>query len=402
MNTVFPAESLAALAHPAVALVIGLFFLSSWLVKKEKYFIHLSIAYLSFSIGIFSQIIKTPISVETSIFLTGLLYATSLLYFYRGLIQIGKGQPNWLVVGFLIFLFLSSRYFYTYYEFNSIKRIYALQLFITLIFLYGLWSIRKLAFQGGGAERFMFLSVLVFAMIALPRAVLTLGPDLSRYGYDTSPYWISTQIIFNVFIVVFSFSILLVHSARHVIKAEKKATLDPLTNLSNRSGFDSRANAARLQHSFFALIFIDIDRFKRINDKYGHSIGDEVLTRISAVISRNIRGADEAGRYGGEEFLLFLPNTTIDYAKTIAERLRENINQEDFHHLVRDLSCTASFGVAEFSAEVPIDTAYDYVDKLMYIAKAEGRNRVHYAPQRVSLQEAYRLKDKRSQLLTES
>lgn len=385
MHTMLSAQNLAALAQPAVALSIGLFFLGGWYAKKVDYFIRFSIAYLAFALGISLQTIHLPISTEASILLTGLIYAVAILCFYHGLVLIGRGRSYWKIVAVITLLFLVSRYVYTIHEFSGMKRIYALQTFITLLCLLALWSIRRIALKGSGAERLMFFAVLLFTFSSLPRTYLTLQPERYSYGYSTSPYWISIQIIFNMFMVLLSLSILLVHTSRNLTRAERKASIDPLTQLSNRNGFNSRVEAIRAQQEFYALIFIDLDRFKWINDVHGHGVGDEVLARVSTLIARNVREHDQAARYGGEEFLLFLPNTTIDAAKAIAERLRQSFMQEEMNDIVEDLRFTASFGVAEFSARVPIDTAYRHVDKLMYRAKEKGRNRVYSAEEAVEL-----------------
>lgn len=383
-KNMLPADNLAALAHPAVALTIGLFFFGGWLARRVDYFIPISAAYVAFSIGMFLQIAAVPVSDEVSSLLTGALYILAMLCFYCGVVRAGRGTPVWPVAMLIAVLFLVFRYVYTIEEFNSVKRIYALQSFMTLLFLLACWNIRWIVFRGSGAERLMFFAVLIFALSALPRTFYTVGTDLERYGYDASPYWIATQIMFNVFIVVFSLSLVLVNSTRKLSKMESRVGMDPLTKLSNRAGFNSKVESIRSRSDFYSLVFIDIDRFKHINDAHGHGVGDEVLARVSAVIAGNIRETDEASRYGGEEFLVFLPNTKADAAHEIAERLRKSIMQNNMDDLVEGLHCTASVGVAEFSPAVSVNAAYRYVDQLMYAAKAEGRNRVCFVRSQVS------------------
>lgn len=379
-----PTEHFGALAHPAVALTIGLFFFGGWLAKRVDYFLPIALAYLAFSVGISLQIVAFPSQPVVNALLTGAIYATALLCFYYGLVRAGGGSPSWLMLVAITLLFLGFRFLYTAHEFNSIKRIYALQIFMASIFLLACWNIRGLLRQGNGAERFMFLCVFFFGLSILPRTFLTVGTNSFRYGYDNTPYWTSTQITLNAFIVIFSLSLLLVYSSNRLRKVEQEAFLDPLTRLNNRSGFHSKVEALRARCESYSLIIIDIDKFKSVNDRYGHVIGDKVLATISRVILESIRETDEASRYGGEEFLVFLPECGIDEAYKIAERLRSNLEKKEMHDIVKGLYCTASLGVAEFSSEIATRTAYRYVDQLLYSAKGKGRNQVCHTEERIS------------------
>lgn len=340
-------------------------------------------AYLAFAVGIFVQISMLPANHEANALLASGLYALALLCFYHGLVVACEGRPLWVVVVPMTLLYLALRFFYTVHDFNSIYRIYVLQGYMTAIFLLTCWAIRRVLLRGSGAERFMFLSLFIYAASIMPRTLLTVGTDSLRYGYDNTPYWIATQIALSTFIVIFSLALLLAHFSRNLERAEEKAHIDPLTRLGNRSGFHARVTSLRARCSSYSLIIIDLDKFKSINDQYGHAAGDEALAAVARVIRENIRDVDEASRYGGEEFLVFLPDTTIDEAYKIAERLRRNLEQKEMHGIAANLYCTASFGVAEFSSKVSFKAAYHYVDQLMYIAKARGRNQICHAPERV-------------------
>ena len=131
------------------------------------------------------------------------------------------------------------------------------------------------------------------------------------------------------------------------------------------------------------MALLDIDHFKRVNDRYGHGVGDEALRHVTDVMGRTIRGVDIFGRYGGEEFLLILPETDLDGGERLAERLRAAFAADS--RLLGDnplgLGTTASFGVAcfDFANSQVSYTLPDLIsaaDKLMYEAKRSGRNRV--------------------------
>jgi diguanylate cyclase (GGDEF)-like protein len=125
----------------------------------------------------------------------------------------------------------------------------------------------------------------------------------------------------------------------------------------------------------FSLIMLDIDRFKSINDQYGHNSGDLVLKSMAKMISNRIRKIDVFARWGGEEFVILLPDTSVKQAVNLAEELREHISRMDIPSVCQ---VTASFGVAGYCPEDTVDTLVNKADNAMYEAKDAGRNRVHY------------------------
>jgi diguanylate cyclase (GGDEF)-like protein len=166
---------------------------------------------------------------------------------------------------------------------------------------------------------------------------------------------------------------------RNLAMAEQRASTDVLTGLPNRRALQdtlkrSIAHASRTVTPM-SVIALDLDRFKRINDQHGHEQGDSVLAAIGETIGQTVRASDFAGRNGGEEFLVVLPDTTLDGAREVAERLRTAIRSTDVAGL--DRRVTASFGLATF----PVDAADSegllrVADRALYLAKHNGRDRV--------------------------
>jgi diguanylate cyclase (GGDEF)-like protein len=157
------------------------------------------------------------------------------------------------------------------------------------------------------------------------------------------------------------------------------AIRDELTGSHNRRHLiqlieNEKERTARLG-SLFCLCLLDIDYFKRINDTYGHSAGDTVLREFAATVQRQIRESDSFGRYGGEEFLLMLPETSIDEARILAERVRAKIEKLGFTGLPQ-LAVTVSIGIAEFRINESIGQTVARADEALYLAKSSGRNRV--------------------------
>ena len=176
---------------------------------------------------------------------------------------------------------------------------------------------------------------------------------------------------------------------------------DQLTGLSNRHYFEliyyKMASEAHRYNYPISIILLDLDHFKNINDEHGHDQGDQVLIQTSKIMSEVMRKSDICIRWGGEEFLILLPKTTLDGASVLAEKLRSAIEENSFGDLCK---VTASFGVVEKIQSETYDQWYSRVDMALYKAKREGRNRVvpsydyaesllEYPFARVSWQTAY-------------
>lgn len=165
------------------------------------------------------------------------------------------------------------------------------------------------------------------------------------------------------------------------LRAEGLARTDPLTGLNNRRAFHEMSkaywNSAIRNNRDASVILLDVDHFKRINDTYGHDIGDKVIVAISSVLAQSARGSDVVARWGGEEFILFLPETSCAEAVILAERLRVAISQIRLDHQGGYISFTASFGVAHRAGiSTTIDELIAHADKLLYCSKSDGRNKV--------------------------
>jgi diguanylate cyclase (GGDEF)-like protein len=160
---------------------------------------------------------------------------------------------------------------------------------------------------------------------------------------------------------------------------EHQATTDPLTGILNRSKFNNTLNAEIQRSKRYALplslIMFDVDHFKKINDSYGHHVGDKVLCEIVELVKENIRVHDFFARWGGEEFFIMATNTEQDNAGLLAENLRVTIGQ---HHIQGVGRVTCSFGVAQLNNDNE-DQLTQRVDCALYQAKAHGRDRVEMA-----------------------
>jgi diguanylate cyclase len=164
-------------------------------------------------------------------------------------------------------------------------------------------------------------------------------------------------------------------------ESQNLGLLDAVTQLKNRHWLEANlpreVKAAGELNEPLCLIMADVDHFKKINDTFGHAVGDEILRRFAEILSKNIKGRDTAVRYGGEEFVVVLPHTQIEGADNLGEQIRNELqNKKWMHHKTGKPigTVTASFGIAELRPGDSHDALLERADAKLYEAKAGGRN----------------------------
>jgi two-component system cell cycle response regulator len=204
---------------------------------------------------------------------------------------------------------------------------------------------------------------------------LLLYPQAGGFGHDTEQLaqWLASQ------------AAIALDNARLHDVVQRQAMTDDLTGLVNRRRFISALEAEIERASSLggtvSVVLIDLDDFKLINDRFGHHAGDRVLLAFGSLLEAHVRPIDMAGRLGGEEFALLLPDADSAGAAATAERLRRSLGDGPIARADgRDLSVTASFGVAHYSPGQSGDELLRIADDALYRAKEEGKNRVCLAP----------------------
>lgn len=233
--------------------------------------------------------------------------------------------------------------------------------------------------------------VVMFFILGAAEAsgLFTYAPIFARSPYkaDGSPVWGWFAVHVSQVAALLAVTYVGIMATKRWVEREnlfrEMSTIDGLTRLTNRRSFIERsesefARARRVPISSISCIMIDIDHFKKINDTLGHHAGDAVLVQTAALLLANARQYDEIGRYGGEEFAVLLPETSLEIATHIAERLREKIAGQQITVDGRQVRVTASFGVACFPGEgiETINHLLRAADAALYRAKYGGRNRV--------------------------
>jgi diguanylate cyclase (GGDEF)-like protein len=251
---------------------------------------------------------------------------------------------------------------------------------------------------------FSVMGVFVFAMIALGAYSFTHGHRAARYflyaalasmvgmastlfstwgflPFTTLTYrGVEIGMMLDATLLALALADYVRRQAMERERAQREARMDVLTRLNNRRGFLELAEApyrtaARHQRPL-AVIVLDIDDFKAINDQYGHALGDAVLRDLGQTLLATSRRSDVLGRWGGEEFVLLLPETSLDEAEELAERLRQRVRERVIVHEGTRLQVTASFGVAGLGPDQELESLLEAADRAMYAAKMAGRNRV--------------------------
>jgi len=214
--------------------------------------------------------------------------------------------------------------------------------------------------------------------------LLALGVWAAEILVGSNSSAVERTILFQLFasnalllLLLYTFGVLVQLHTQQAARLERDANTDVLTGLPNRrflhAQLESEFERAVRYHRTFSVVMLDIDHFKAINDTFGHGVGDAILQEVAELLKAQARTLDTAGRWGGEEFLLLLPELPLENACEVAERLRTLIGAHTFAH---GEPLTVSLGVAEFAPQETLPALLARADRALYDAKTRGRNRV--------------------------
>lgn len=276
---------------------------------------------------------------------------------------------------------------------------------LCLIFLFNGLYIYKTGRVAG--PRLVFALLLVFAMFvgfylkgvaqtlwaypALVAIFFAVRPKLAAVLCLICVIWISVFVYpvmlvfeFTTYITTLSFTCLFVYVFANLTRQQRKTLIklsrrDPLTNLRNRRAFDLALDQyigliRNQQHT--CMLLIDIDHFKDVNDKFGHTVGDNVLCDLGNLMATRMRRSDHTYRIGGEEFAIILTNSSVDSAINVAKDLGRIVEHTD---IIEDHKITISLGVAEYCESESKDSWFKRCDDALYLAKDSGRNKFKLA-----------------------
>jgi diguanylate cyclase (GGDEF)-like protein len=258
---------------------------------------------------------------------------------------------------------------------------------LSSILLSGLMALPAIEFWRGRAERlpsrwpvvvlfgtlslFFFCRIPLINVLPFPFGALPTRPE--ALGAFNMVVFFHTLVLMVLFVAI--------TKERLELAQRKNAQTDPLTGALNRRALMSRGEKMLTRHEYeeasLCLLFLDLDHFKSLNDRFGHSAGDDVLTKFVKVVQDSIRPSDFLFRLGGEEFCCLLPYTVIRQAQTIAERIRRQVENATPSAAGMPVKITVSVGIASTETfGYDLDTLMRRADMAVYAAKRQGRNRV--------------------------
>lgn len=251
---------------------------------------------------------------------------------------------------------------------------------VPLIFLNPSWNlfakVVSLALLYGQYVFLLFRSRVVPPVVTIPPSQLDLLNG------------INICLLFGVIAgLAFSYTQAIKASHELLLEANKKlellATIDDLTHLINRRNMIQQIEYEMIRFLRssrpFSLVLGDIDDFKQFNDRYGHDCGDFLLVQLADLMKTTLRMQDVISRWGGEEFLILLPETSLEEGQIAAERLRKKIEEAAFRYRGNDLSVTMTFGVCTYHHGIEIDPCIRQADRALYQGKQDGKNQVRIA-----------------------
>ncbi|WP_374295533.1 GGDEF domain-containing protein [Acinetobacter sp.] len=259
----------------------------------------------------------------------------------------------------------------------------------TAIVLISVIALKLLLFEAKVIYPILFLAILIIITIAHAtlNGKLSYAPIFDFPGMHNSPYtnqfWCLSMLFIGLPVVIICFAMfsIFLHQWRHREASFRSLSLiDPLTKIYNRRNINQQlieiAHKLEQQKQLcYGIIILDLDHFKRINDEYGHLIGDEVLTEVAATLQSNVRQTDILGRYGGEEFIILAKDADKHIIMQLAKRCQQSIQQLTIStEQQRYINITASFGVTVVCHNQSMRQAIKEADEAMYQAKRLGRN----------------------------
>jgi diguanylate cyclase (GGDEF)-like protein/hemerythrin-like metal-binding protein len=301
------------------------------------------------------------------------LISVSVICWYSALCQFLKiKNPATILVSTVLFTACIS---WVFADLNVLRLVFdsAAIIFIEGLFLYSLISHIKLI--RGRGKYLVFISVIVNIIILLARAEASLFGGAVKYTFDQGIYQSALYVSILSTLLCFSLGFVLMTKERTDFLNQQLIRKDSLTGLWNRRHLDEAGNAENARHIRFgvpsSLAMIDIDNFKQINDQYGHQVGDAVLVKVANCCVKTLRDTDVLGRWGGEEFMVICPDTTMQNLTQVAEQLRAAVSQIE---VVQGKNISVSIGLSSCLGSDTWESWFERADKALYDAKSLGKN----------------------------
>lgn len=359
--------------------------------KYIKYFIW-SLCFSGIGFALLS--LRDVVGVFISIIVANLFIIAGPVLFAIGIEQLLERQSKRNFLIGLLMVHTTVFFYLTYINVNIMLRIVLISYELFILFLYMAFMFMKAhAAKPNGVRLFVSLVYLVNSIFYLMRILYTVFDLPSGDLFTDVSYLPFTLVVSIVFLMSRTIGVLLCIMIKYdekLVSANKilaeLSTTDHLTKVKNHrallSGLDRELERVKRYGRYFTVVMVDIDHFKEVNDTYGHTIGDEVLIGLAKIFKEELRKVDVIGRYGGEEFMLVLPESGCYESVHLLKRIQDRVREHEW--CVQDLNMTFSAGiylVDKSNCTASMKEIIQEADELMYKAKRNGRDRIEYVCQ---------------------
>lgn len=356
----------------------SLMLICHFVFKAPRYLLWLGLAYIVPAMALAAQSLMTHQQITLSSPIVGIMYLFGTWASAYAMARRKNANAHSRIAWLLIVLITALLGYYAWTNEQLWMRVLILNLGIAVVGALVLVSMFRDFKNTDRLNKIVDLSYLMIVLYTFARSLIILFflQNMDIDTLSTSVWWL-LMLAASILLSMWFAMALLGSMVRDIIfKLSDERSRDPLTYLLNRRGFYDAASIklAQLPTQKYFLLMCDIDHFKKINDNYGHLVGDRILQQVGLIISRNVRGNDLVGRFGGEEFIILLQVEQVNIASIIAERIRSAIATELFLEKTDEkVSVTASFGLTHVQSK-NLTSTIDLADKLLYAAKGAGRN----------------------------
>lgn len=335
--------------------------------------------FLISAVGFLLMFLREFIPIFYSVVICNTLILIGVILSSRGLICFYKKKLyKWWYDGVAVVIFFGLFCFYLFPQANTNMRIIIICIYLIYYYLLSLYAvIYKPVYKIPTGNWFMASFLIAISVYYVFRIQFTVFESRINSFMDAGIVHSTAIIMFAIWSVVICFGVFIVMNEVNSQVLEQNAYFDSLTNLYNRRALTENDifKLNSLNDNEVAYVICDIDKFKGINDTYGHLIGDKILKDIALTIKSSLRKSDIAVRYGGDEFFLFLPNVNETSALDICDKLRGLIEGKLFEYDEQKIKLTMSFGVyvSQFQG-IDCSVCIDAADSALYKSKEKGRN----------------------------
>ena len=377
---------LLQLVSPTLFVVFAGGFLSLYFYDRRRRSAGLwALSYLASAIGFLIDIFRDLMPPLVASIGSNFLYISTAVFFVAAVhIHCNRAMPAKRIAAIVGAATLAFGW-YRFATPDPFMRTAIANIGVALVFLASLAPLIRQQ-RGLSIERFLAAVIAMFSLLLLARAAvnMTAAPaTLNGLANTAATQLLLLHAIIGIMSLIAAMTIFVMLGVRIATDLRRQADTDPLTGLLNRRGFGARAgDTMTLLHRAplpFAVVACDIDRFKHVNDTYGHGVGDDVIVGLAKLLGKGARESDLAARTGGEEFAVALWNTDERGARLYAEGKRTGFSTLQTCLAQPALRCTASFGIAVHEVGDTLEDLLERADQALYASKRAGRNRVTVA-----------------------